>query len=73
VSPGARAIDSTAENDAAIDALANLIRGKRVVVLIGAGVSTESGIPDYRSPEAAARARRRASRKRVHPTIARAQ
>jgi len=29
----------------------DLIRGRRVVVLAGAGCSTESGIPDYRSPE----------------------
>ncbi len=33
-------------------------RGRRVVALTGAGVSTESGIPDYRSPEALARPRR---------------
>jgi NAD-dependent deacetylase sirtuin 4 len=38
--------------------LAQCLRGRRVVVLTGAGVSTESGIPDYRSPEASARARR---------------
>jgi len=31
-----------------LDALANVLRGKRVVVLAGAGMSTESGIPDYR-------------------------
>src|SRR5262252_6359087 len=34
------------------------LRGRRVVALTGAGVSTESGIPDYRSPEALARPRR---------------
>lgn len=39
-------------------ALVELLRGRRVVTLTGAGVSTESGIPDYRSPEAAARVRR---------------
>jgi NAD+-dependent protein deacetylase sirtuin 4 len=38
--------------------LADRIRNARVVVLTGAGVSTESGIPDYRSPEALARLRR---------------
>jgi NAD-dependent deacetylase sirtuin 4 len=38
--------------------LAERVRGGRVVVLTGAGVSTESGIPDYRSPEALARVRR---------------
>jgi NAD-dependent SIR2 family protein deacetylase len=43
---------------AVIDPLAALVRGKRVVALTGAGLSTESGIPDYRSPEALARPRR---------------
>jgi NAD-dependent deacetylase sirtuin 4 len=38
--------------------LAERLRGRRVVALTGAGVSTESGIPDYRSPAAAARVRR---------------
>ena len=38
--------------------LAQLLRGRRIVVLTGAGVSTESGIPDYRGPEARQRARR---------------
>src|ERR1700682_3593257 len=41
-------------------ALAERLRGRRVVALTGAGVSTESGIPDYRSPEA---------RRRVHRPI----
>lgn len=41
-----------------VDELAAWLRGRRVAVLTGAGVSTESGIPDYRSPEALARARR---------------
>lgn len=42
------------------DALAELVRRAEgeVVALTGAGVSTESGIPDYRSPEALSRARR---------------
>jgi NAD+-dependent protein deacetylase sirtuin 4 len=31
-------------------AMADLLRGKRVVALTGAGCSTESGIPDYRGP-----------------------
>ena len=33
-----------------IDALVQLARGKRIVALTGAGISTESGIPDYRGP-----------------------
>ncbi len=41
-----------------IEALADLLRGRHVVALTGAGVSTESGIPDYRSPEALERPRR---------------
>ncbi|QRO00269.1 NAD-dependent protein deacetylase [Archangium violaceum] len=39
------------------DALASLLRGRRLVVLTGAGCSTESGIPDYRGPGTRARAR----------------
>ncbi len=42
----------------AIDELADRLRGKRIVALTGAGVSTESGIPDYRSPAALQRVRR---------------
>jgi NAD-dependent SIR2 family protein deacetylase len=34
-----------------------LLRGRRIVVLTGAGCSTESGIPDYRGPGTRARAR----------------
>jgi NAD-dependent SIR2 family protein deacetylase len=39
-------------------ALVELLRGRRVVVLAGAGCSTESGIPDYRGPEGVRRARK---------------
>jgi NAD+-dependent protein deacetylase sirtuin 4 len=37
--------------------LAALLRGRRVLVLSGAGISTESGIPDYRSPKSLERPR----------------
>lgn len=40
-----------------VDTLASLLRGRRTVVLTGAGCSTESGIPDYRGPGTRARAR----------------
>ncbi len=42
----------------ALDRLTDLMRGGAVVALTGAGLSTESGIPDYRSPESLARPRR---------------
>jgi NAD-dependent SIR2 family protein deacetylase len=38
-------------DDAGILALIDLVRSGRVVVLSGAGLSTESGIPDYRGPD----------------------
>jgi NAD+-dependent protein deacetylase sirtuin 4 len=40
-----------------LDALIELLRGRRVVALTGAGCSTESGIPDYRGPDTPPRAR----------------
>jgi NAD-dependent SIR2 family protein deacetylase len=36
-----------------LEALADILRGRRAAVLSGAGVSTESGIPDYRGPASA--------------------
>lgn len=42
---------------AGVEALVELLRGKRVVALCGAGCSTASGIPDYRGPETRRRAR----------------
>jgi len=40
-----------------IAALAELVRGRAIVALTGAGCSTESGIPDYRGPTAPPRRR----------------
>ena len=34
-----------------LEPVLDLLRGRRIVVLAGAGCSTESGIPDYRGPE----------------------
>jgi NAD-dependent SIR2 family protein deacetylase len=42
---------------AALAELVALARGKRIVALTGAGCSTESGIPDYRGPDAPPRKR----------------
>jgi NAD+-dependent protein deacetylase sirtuin 4 len=41
-----------------LERLVDLMRQGAVVALTGAGLSTESGIPDYRSPDALARPRR---------------
>lgn len=40
-----------------IDQLIRLLAGRRIAVLTGAGLSTASGIPDYRGPETRKRAR----------------
>lgn len=44
-----------ADLDQRITTLAALLRGRRTVVLTGAGISTPSGIPDYRGPDSPAR------------------
>lgn len=41
--------------DARVDALHDVLRGRSTVVLSGAGISTDSGIPDYRSPHSVPR------------------
>jgi NAD-dependent SIR2 family protein deacetylase len=42
---------TTAPDRAAYDRLVDLLRGGNVTLLSGAGLSTESGIPDYRGPD----------------------
>ncbi len=41
-----------------LEPLLDLLAGRTLVVLAGAGCSTESGIPDYRGPEGSLRARK---------------
>ena len=44
-------MDDPTERGAALEALARLIdEAETVVAFTGAGISTESGIPDFRSP-----------------------
>jgi len=42
---------TTARDQAAYEGLVELLRGGNVTILTGAGLSTESGIPDYRGPD----------------------
>ena len=42
---------TTARDQASYERLVELLRGGNVTVLTGAGLSTESGIPDYRGPD----------------------
>lgn len=53
----ARALEEAHGHDTqrAVDAVAEVLRGKRAVVLTGAGLSTDSGIPDYRGAGAPTR------------------
>jgi len=39
------------ENDAVTEAALLVAEAKKVLVLTGAGISTDSGIPDFRGPE----------------------
>jgi NAD-dependent SIR2 family protein deacetylase len=39
---------SNTETERELDRAADLLRGRRIITLTGAGVSTDSGIPDYR-------------------------
>ena len=41
-----------------LEPLLDLLRDRRIVVLAGAGCSTESGIPDYRGPQGSLRTRK---------------
>lgn len=38
-------------SDSRLDALTELLSGRRLAILTGAGISTDSGIPDYRGPD----------------------
>lgn len=52
--PGAGGFGRTSHEDD-LDAAAELVRGRSTMVLTGAGMSTASGLPDYRGRDAVAR------------------
>lgn len=54
--PAETLLAAAAVADDALDAVARLLRGKLAAVLTGAGLSTDSGIPDYRGNGAPRRA-----------------
>ncbi|MFC7404368.1 NAD-dependent protein deacetylase [Georgenia alba] len=50
--PAEGALPDPEDVQAALQPLVELLSGRRLAVLTGAGISTDSGIPDYRSPGA---------------------
>lgn len=46
-----RVMSRSTSHDAELERLAGVLAGRRVAVLTGAGISTDSGIPDYRGPD----------------------
>ena len=48
-------VSSPAELSAAVARAADLLRGRRIALLTGAGISTDSGIPAYRGEGARTR------------------
>ena len=50
-------MESSIRSTTTWDEIVDVLRSRRIVVLTGAGCSTESGIPDYRGPETRRRAR----------------
>lgn len=55
VPPASAARPDPADLSAALEPVLDLLAGKKIAVLTGAGLSTDSGLPDYRSPGSAPR------------------